>query len=252
MIRLLKSLGLSLIFLLLMLTIVGCNNLAPASVTASPPVPTQTPLQPTEQTTLVTSQLPSLELPTSTPTFTPTMSLTSASSTTYTSTATTPTSTSPTNSVTIIPALTSSPTTTLTPTAPTPTHTPTETPTPQSSGLIDGDWISNEKNSGLVSGPILKFTVKNGQIVSLTVSAFPVPSEYFMWFIDKPLDIMENKFTCATSSLPASSGQGKFVLEGNFIAKDRSEGTMKFPKGFFWVDFALDHDVAFKWAAQPK
>ncbi|HEX9976539.1 MAG TPA: hypothetical protein VGA82_04735 [Dehalococcoidales bacterium] len=144
---------------------------------------------------------------------------------------------------------------TLTPTAPTPTPTPTETPTPRSSGIIDGDWISNEKNSDpAVSGAILRFTVRNGRIISLTVSVFPVPSEWFFWFIDKdkPLDIKENRFICSTSSLPASSGQGEFVLEGKFTAENRCEGIMKFPKGFFWVDFALDHDVTFTWTAQPK
>ncbi len=152
-----------------------------------------------------------------------------------------------------IATLTLTPTPTSTPT-PTPTPTPSTTETPTTSpSLIDGDWISNETNTGIAAGPILQFKVgRNGVIISLTVSVFPIPSEWFLWFIDKPLDIQENRFICSTSSLPASSGQGEFVLEGKFTAPNRCEGTMKFPKGFFWVDFALDHDVTFTWTAHPK
>jgi len=133
-----------------------------------------------------------------------------------------------------------------------PATTPPTTPPPTTPGIIEGDWISNETNTDPVFGPILEFTVSNGQIVSLNVSVFPIPSEWFWWFIDEPLDIQENRFICSTSSLPASSGQGEFVLEGEFTAPNQCEGTMKFPEGFYWVDFALDHDVTFTWTAQPK
>lgn len=135
---------------------------------------------------------------------------------------------------------------------PTPLSTPTPAVTSIPTTLYDGSWVSNEQNGDrFVPGPILKFTVTDGKIVSLTVSAFPATDEWFFYSIDKdkPLEINNNTFTCSVSSLPESSGQGEFILEGTFSSDNQAIGTMKFPKGFFWVDFALDHEVNYTWTA---
>lgn len=140
-------------------------------------------------------------------------------------------------------------TTTVTVSQPAVTVTVTPQPAPTYDVSLNGQWTSNEKNSGLATGPFLKFQVNNGQITSLTITVFPLPSEYFLWFPEKPLDIKNGKFSCTVPSMPANKGKADFTLEGKFNSDGTCSGTMKFPAGFYWVDFAMPNDVVINWTA---
>jgi hypothetical protein len=175
---------------------------------------------------------------------------------TPTSTTTTPVTTAAAQTPTIIETSTTSMTiTTTTTTVPTiqtttPTTTQTTTTTALSCLARNGDWKSNEKSEGIISGAILTFTVDNCHITSLTVSVFPVPNEWFLWWLEESkgsLDIQGNQF-----SYSLTSGGGEFILEGEFTSDNTCKGTMKFTKGFFWVDFTVPSDVTFTWNAQPS
>jgi hypothetical protein len=111
----------------------------------------------------------------------------------------------------------------------------------------NGNWESIERTEGLMAGPILKFTVDNCQITSLTVSVFPIKEEWFLWWIDKSLEIQGNKFRYTVTG-----GTGEFILEGEFTSENTCTGTMKFTSGFFWVDFTVINNVTFTWTARPS
>ena len=49
-----------------------------------------------------------------------------------------------------------------------------------------------------------------------------------------------------------TSGEGEFILEGEFTSEKVCIGSMKFTKGFFLVDYTITHDVTIPWTAQPK
>jgi hypothetical protein len=95
--------------------------------------------------------------------------------------------------------------------------------------------------------PILRFEVDNGQIVSFVTWVFPIPNELHMWIHEEPLDIKENKFQYSMTS-----GNGEFMLEGEFISENLCTGLMKFTSGFLLVDITLNTDVTIPWTAQPE
>jgi hypothetical protein len=138
--RISKSLLISTIFLFLISIMVSCVGSSQTTISTLSSTTTQTLPAVTQSVISTTTKSPTLEPTSSMPVSTITPSFTTTP--TYTTT-----------------------TTTLIPTTTTPTNT---------SGIIDGDWISNE-NSGVGgpgSGPILKFTVKNGKISSLLYQYF--------------------------------------------------------------------------------
>jgi hypothetical protein len=223
--------------LTILISCAGSSALTSPSLTAEEhqktevvkPVPAQSSTSPAPSTIIMTTSasIPTLVTPPATPV-----------NTTSPVPVTTPLFTSS-------PAVTTTPATTLAP-------TPTMTTPPATISLYQGDWVSNEKNTGLIKDPYLKFTVMNNRVVFLNVSVFPIPSEWFMWFVDDPMEIKGNGFGCATFSNPITSGKGIFILEADFTSENKCEGTIRFTKGFFWVDFMLDHDVTITWTAQKK
>ena len=111
-------------------------------------------------------------------------------------------------------------------------------------------WQSQEVNKSLFSNPILNFTVNGGKITSLTISAFPTKEEWFLWTNNDPIVIQGSKFTY---KLASENGNGKnLLLEGTFSSATSCNGTMTFPKGFFWVGFTMPNDLTIPWTAHPK
>jgi hypothetical protein len=159
-----------------------------------------------------------------------------------------PTSTTPTTSISSTLSIAPSPS--INPT-PSPTSSMTTIPPKTLVSLVE--WQSVEENKGIISGPILKFAVSSdGNIYSLEVSTFPVEGEWFWTFSAEPLTIQDNKFTFTKSSRSETDNGLKFVLEGTFISDTEWKGTMTFPKGFFWVDFAVPQALTITWTAHPK
>jgi hypothetical protein len=142
--------------------------------------------------------------------------------------------------------------TTTTSTTSTTTKTPTSTPstTTSTTTIVSVKWESDQANTGLMTSKYLKFTVQGNKIVSLTISVFPEPEEWVLWINDDPILIKDNKFTF---TLPSGDNNGKdMVLEGTFVSATECRGTMTFPRGFFWVDFAMKNDLTITWTAHPK
>lgn len=129
-----------------------------------------------------------------------------------------------------------------------------EETTPASSSAakpVDGKWVGQEESK---SSPTIYFTVADGKIVSLEVATFPKPEElFFSMAEDKelPLPITDGKFEWTVKSMPETSGEGEFILEAKFTGNS-CQGTMFFPKGFYWVDFKLDKDVTINWTGKPQ
>ena len=72
-----------------------------------------------------------------------------------------------------------------------------------------------------------------------------LPGELFMWIYDESLDIQDDKFEYSMTS-----GEGEFILEGEFTSENACMGTMKFTAGFLLVDIVLTSDVTISWTAQ--
>jgi hypothetical protein len=213
--------------MILVTTLAGCGSQAEA-VTGTISMTTTSSITATSPTVSFTTSPPSVTLTNTVITTQPAITVSE-----------TPTATQPVVTVSATPA------------AAQPAVTVSATPAAATTfdAALNGQWTSNEKNSGLTSGPFLKFSVTNGRITSLSVTVFPLPSEYFLWFIEKPLDIQNNAFKCSTGSMPAANSQTEFTLEGKFGSDGTCSGTMKFPKGFYWVDFAVPNDVIIPWTA---
>ena len=154
----------------------------------------------------------------------------------------------PTNTLTPTPTFTptSTPTNTPRPTA-TPRPTTTPSPTPDlSCGIENGDWESNEKNTGFITKPVLIFTVKDCRVTtgffwasfsSFVTYGLPIKS---VTFIFNKIFIYSN-----------TDNSGTVTITGIFDTEKSAHGTIFFPKGFNVYPIDLTEDVVIDWTAHP-
>ena len=94
--------------------------------------------------------------------------------------------------------------------------------------------------------------MKEGRIVDLQTNIAPIKYELFSWWILSPVEFSGDRFHCSQLSVPETSGLGAFTLEGRFTSENKCEGVMKWPAGFFWIDFKMPRDVIVQWTAAKK
>jgi hypothetical protein len=107
----------------------------------------------------------------------------------------------------------------------------------------------------VVSGDVIEFIIKDNQFVTFEISWFPEPEKWFLFFLpkDNPIDIGNNDIlTLRISSVPPEKGQREFVITGQFVSLSEFRGTMKMPKGFFWVKYGYDNDTSFDFTVVRK